>query len=170
MNIKIRFPAIQLVVLASAQTGAAAEQVCALKDAIYRDQNSGALITFHPLGRNNPATTSNRFGLSFLDDPMILEGQVIWNQGYSRPNGVLQLPDCNPADYDVDGACTIWQNVVYALTKKGIGELPEQDALAPRQILLPDLGRAIYYGQWDFELWSPNIVVGDVFDFDGCKG
>ncbi|MEO5756045.1 MAG: hypothetical protein ABIQ51_04230, partial [Mesorhizobium sp.] len=103
---------------------------CPIELAVYGDaqtgpETSGAEIDFTPTGTS--ATVTNTFRL-ILDNNVVLNGIVMWNEGVARPNGSLMYK-C--PEGDVTGAelaaCTLWTGVIYSGDDKGtIGLLPAE--------------------------------------------
>lgn len=158
-----------LVVLCAVQPALAQE--CTLANARYIEPMSGLVLQFVPIDpqKSRAGSTSNMFEMTTSDGGMTFPGDVIWNMGLSRPNGSVLIPDCEaPESADDLNDCTLWEGVVYALSKKGIATLPDEDRAAPAQVLLSDFGRAMRYGIWDFEAYSGDIIADDIFAFDGC--
>ena len=120
---------------------ATAYAACPIELAVYGDPQSGSEIDFTPTGTS--ATVTNSFRM-ILDNNVVLNGIVMWNEGVSRPNGALMYK-C--PEGDVTGgelaACTSWHGVIYTSDDKGsIGLLPAEGVEAPKTLILPDLGPA----------------------------
>ncbi|MBZ9806603.1 hypothetical protein LB542_07225 [Mesorhizobium sp. BR1-1-9] len=144
-----------------------ANAACPIELAVYGDAQSGSEIDFAPTGTS--ATVTNTFRL-ILDNNVVLNGIVQWNEGVSRPNGALMYK-C-PAG-DVTGtelaACTLWNGVIYTSDDRGgIGLLPAEGVDAPKTLILPDLGPVLHqstaYGGGGF-----SKVPSDVFALNGCQ-
>ncbi|WP_029041286.1 hypothetical protein [Cucumibacter marinus] len=147
----------------------------------YTEPTSGMVLQFIPyeFRKAHTPSTSSLFTLTLPgEDEPVFAGEVSWNMGWSRPNGMLTPPGCldeEPAETEEEAmgpdfeGCTIWEGVVYALGDEGITPLPaEESDPAPRQVLLTDLGRTLRYGVWDYDRFQGDILADDVFTLDGC--
>lgn len=160
----IGFMAGLLAFLAASSVARAA---CPIELAVYGDTQSGSEIDFTPTGTS--ATVTNSFRM-MLDNNVVLDGIVMWNEGVSRPNGALMYK-CPEGDVTGEelAACTPWHGVIYTADDKGnIGLLPAEGVEAPKTLILPDLGPALRqssaYGGSGF-----SKVPGDVFALKGCQ-
>ncbi|MGX5832209.1 hypothetical protein [Mesorhizobium sp. 43Arga] len=140
-----------------------ARAACPIELAVYGDAQSGSEIDFTPTGTS--ATVTNTFRV-ILDNNVVLNGIVMWNEGVARPNGALMYK-C-PAGAELV-ACTPWHGVIYTSDDKGsIGLLPAEGVEAPKTLILPDLGPALRqssaYGGSGF-----SKVPWDVFTLKGCQ-
>ncbi|WP_292642963.1 hypothetical protein [Mesorhizobium sp.] len=161
----IGFIAGSLVFLAA---GSVARAACPIELAVYGDTQSGGEIDFTPTGTSS-ATVTNSFRI-ILDNNVVLNGIVMWNEGVSRPNGALMYK-CPEGDITGEelAACTPWHGVIYTSDDKGkIGLLPAEGVEAPKTLILPDLGPALRqsstYGGSGF-----SKVPWDVFALKGCQ-
>ena len=155
------------IAVGAAMIPATAYAACPIELAVYGDPQSGSEIDFTPTGTS--ATVTNSFRM-ILDNNVVLNGIVMWNEGVSRPNGALMYK-C--PEGDVTGgelaACTSWHGVIYTSDDKGsIGLLPAEGVEAPKTLILPDLGPALRqssaYGGSGF-----SKVPWDVFALKGCQ-
>lgn len=144
-----------------------ARAACPIELAVYGDAQSGSEIDFTPTGTS--ATVTNSFRM-ILDNNVVLNGIVMWNEGVARPNGALMYK-CPEGDVTGDelAACTPWHGVLYTSDDKGsIGLLPAEGIEAPKALILPDLGPALRqssaYGGSGF-----SKVPWDVFTLKGCQ-
>ena len=144
-----------------------AHAACPIELAVYGDAQSGSEIDFTPTGTS--ATVTNTFRM-ILDNNVVLNGIVMWNEGVSRPNGALMYK-CPEGDVSGEelAACTPWHGVIYTSDDKGgIGLLPAEGVDAPKTLILPDLGPALRqssaYGGSGF-----SKVPWDVFALKGCQ-
>ncbi|MER8445102.1 hypothetical protein NKH52_18120 [Mesorhizobium sp. M1066] len=152
-----------------------ARAACPIELAVYGDAQSGAEIDFTPTGTS--ATVTNTFRM-ILDNDVVLNGIVMWNEGVSRPNGALMYK-CPEGDVTGEelAACTSWHGVICTSddksTKGGtnggsIGLLPAEGVEAPKTLILPDLGPALRqssaYGGSGF-----SKVPWNVFALKGCQ-
>ncbi|MER8464240.1 hypothetical protein [Mesorhizobium sp. M1396] len=146
---------------------AGAHAACPIELAVYGDTQSGAEINFTPTGTS--ASVTNTFRM-ILDNNVVLNGIVMWNEGVSRPNGALMYK-CPEGDVTGEelAACTPWHGVIYTSDDKGsIGLLPAEGVVAPKMLILPDLGPALRqssaYGGSGF-----SKVPWDAFTLKGCQ-
>jgi hypothetical protein len=161
-----------VALLASAP--ALGDEKCPMNQAIYTQPGSGYEVRFHPvpMGPDFNASATNAFTLiqPFSEDQ--LAGEVIGNNGVSRPTGAASL-DCDSEDassnceYCADDGCVYWSGVMYALGDHNADLLPYQDEMAPQTILLSDFGRQIRYADADFDIGT-QPVPDDVFQLTGC--
>ena len=131
--------------------------------AVYTEVNGQAQIEFsaEPAG----FTVTNSFRL-ILPDDLVLDGIVMWNQGVSRPNGLImhQCPDGDVTGEELD-ACTYWEGVVYTVADDGSVDLIGQNEAA-QTLLLPDLSRQLHYS----DLNQGGFLLGfDAFALSGCQ-
>jgi len=155
------------IVVGAAMIPANAFAACPIELAVYGDAQSGSEIDFTPTGTS--ATVTNTFRL-ILDNNVVLNGIVMWNEGVARPNGALMYK-CPEGDTTGDelAACTPWHGVIYTSDDKGnIGLLPAEGVEAPKTLILPDLGPVLHqssaYGGGGF-----SKVPSDVFMLKGCQ-
>ncbi|MEM7301515.1 MAG: hypothetical protein AAF468_10580 [Pseudomonadota bacterium] len=163
-----RTAAILLSALVLMPTGTLANE-CLQKHALYGDADGQFELRFREAAEPT-AVTSNEFDLVATASGVKMNGIVMWNQGFSRPQGILML---NCPEGDVTGAeleaCTLWQGIVYALKPGADADLlPADDKPAAPALLLADIGRALHYsdlrtkGQIKHAPW-------DVFQFKSCQ-
>ena len=143
-------------------------ETCLQEKAIYQDADKSLTIAFKPVGELS-FTASNAFNITMQND-IVLDGMVIWNNGYAMPNGVIQHK-CPTGDVTGQelAACLIWEGVVYTIDGAGKVDLlpPEGDAAAT-QILLPDFGRAVHYSAiWDET--KITLAPWDAMVLSGCQ-
>jgi hypothetical protein len=145
--------------------GGSALAACPQELSIYED-NSGASITFLPPHEN--MASEHEFKLRIGNSE--LQGVVMWSKDPERPNGIVmdQCPDGDVTGEELD-KCTVWQGVIYGLTKDAnalyIGKrgTPHAEAL-----LLPDFSRYAMDHVFKTPLAGP-IKVDDVFKMKGCQ-
>ncbi|WP_413776794.1 hypothetical protein [Mesorhizobium sp. AR07] len=147
--------------------GSAAFAACPIELAVYGEAQSGSEIDFTPTGTSATVTNTLRM---ILDNNVVLNGIVMWNDGVSRPNGALMYK-CPEGDVTGEelAACTPWHGVIYTSDDKGsIGLLPAEGVDAPKTLILPDLGPSLRqssaYGGSGF-----SKVPWDVFALKGCQ-
>ncbi len=158
------------LVFLTAQNVASAQDssTCRQENAHYASEDGRYQLEF--IATSASATTSNSFQLISKDPEIKLDGVVIWNQGFSRPNGIL-MHNCPEGDVTGDelDACTIWQGVIYALKENADADLlPAPDEPAAKALLLPDLGRAIHYSKLRHD-GKIEQAPWDVFKFSKCQ-
>ena len=138
---------------------------CPQELAIYED-SSGNTITFVPPHENMAA--EQEFTLRI--GQTALQGVVMWSKDPDRPNGIImdQCPDGDVTGEELE-ACTVWQGVVYGLTKDADAKLlgkrgtPNAEAL-----LLPDFSRYAMEHTYKTPLSGPPKV-DDVFRMKACQ-
>ena len=155
------------IAVGAAMIPATAIAACPIELAVYGDSQSGSEIDFTPTGTS--ATVTNTFRM-ILDNNVVLNGIVMWNEGVARPNGALmyKCPEGDSTGAEL-AACTPWHDDIYTSDDKGsIGLLPAQGVEAPKTLILPDLGPALRqssaYGGSGF-----SKVPWDVFTLKGCQ-
>ena len=138
---------------------------CPQELSIYED-TSGNSLTFLP--PHDSQAAEHEFKLRI--GPTELQGVVMWSKDPDRPNGIV-MDNC--PDGDVTGeelnACTVWQGVIYGLTKDAdapfIGKRGTPNAEA---LLLPDLSRYLHDHSFKSPLAGPPKA-DDVFRMKACQ-
>ena len=138
---------------------------CPQELSIYED-TSGNSLTFVPPHNSQAAEHEFKLRIGTTE----LQGVVMWSKDPDRPNGIL-MDKC--PDGDVTGeelnACTVWQGVIYGLTKDAaapfIGKRGSPHAEA---LLLPDLSRYAMDHAYKTPLAGPPKV-DDVFRMKACQ-
>lgn len=138
---------------------------CPQELSIYED-TSGNSLTFSP--PHDSQAAEHEFKLRI--GPTELQGVVMWSKDPDRPNGII-MDNC--PDGDVTGeelnACTVWQGVIYGLTKDAdapfIGKRGTPNAEA---LLLPDLSRYLHDHSFKSPLAGPPKA-DDVFRMKACQ-
>jgi len=142
---------------------------CLQKHATYVDEDKAYNLRFIDLGEEAGVST-NSFEIETNTGSDKLKGWVIWNNGISRPNGVVTY-EC--AGGDITGEeldkCQVWTGVVYTVWPDGDVDLlpPGDDPAAPR-LLFPDFGRALK-NSYAWEKAKFETVPWDVFTYSGCS-
>jgi hypothetical protein len=142
-----------------------AAAACPQELSIYED-SSGNSITFLPPHENMAAEQEFTLRLG----QTALQGVVMWSKEPDRPNGIImdQCPDGDVTGEELE-ACTVWQGVVYGLTKeadaKFLGKRGEPHAEA---LLLPDFSRYAMEHPFKTPLAGPPKV-DDVFRMKACQ-
>jgi hypothetical protein len=140
-------------------------RACPQELSIYEDA-SGASITFTPPHENMASEHEFTLRLGATE----LQGIVMWSKEPDRPNGIVmdQCPDGDVTGEELE-KCTVWQGVIYGLTKEAtapfIGKrgTPHAEAL-----LLPDFSRYATEHTYKTPLAGP-VKVDDVFKMKGCQ-
>ena len=158
-----RLPAAAMTVL-SLTLAFPAHAACPQELAVYTEIGGQAQIEFsaEPAG----FVVTNAFRLIVADD-LVLDGIVMWNEGISRPNGLImhQCPDGDVTGEELD-ACTHWQGVIYTVSSSGTVDLLGQKDAA-ETLLLPDLSRQLHDS--DLNSDGGTLVGFDVFALSGCQ-
>ncbi len=138
---------------------------CPQELSIYEDTNGNSLTFTPPL----PSQASeHEFTLHM--GTVALQGVVLWSHEPTRPEAII-MDSCPEGDVTGDelDKCTVWQGVVYGLTKEakapylGKRGTPNADA-----ILLPDFSRLVLDHTFKVALAGP-AKVDDVFVMKGCQ-
>ena len=166
----ISIAAILIVTLIVGFVGAAAFAAvpCTQAKAIYGNEIESYTLTFKP-AESDAAATSNTFTLTESKSGLTFDGIVIWNQGFSRPNGILMhhCPEGDVTGEELD-ACTLWQGVMYDLKGGSDADLlPAESDPAASAILLPDIGRALHYSALK-QSGKLALAPFDTFQIKGC--
>ena len=141
-----------------------AQAACPQERAVYTEVDGTAQIEFsaEPAG----FVVTNSFRL-LLADELVLDGIVMWNQGVSRPSGLImhQCPIGDVTGEELD-ACTHWEGVIYTVAEDGsIGMIGQDDAAAA--LLLPDISRQLHYSELNAD--GRTLLGFDVFALSGCQ-
>jgi hypothetical protein len=165
----MRHAAIALALLVVPAHG----QECSMSKAIYTQPESLYELHFFPV---DPAvmtsmSTSNMFWVIQPGSDRLL-GEVIGNNGVSRPHGYASLV-CDGSEsasdncqFCEDEGCLYWDGVMYALGEQTAALLPGETEPAAEVILLPDFGREIRYSDPNFNF--SHDPPWDVFKLTGC--
>jgi hypothetical protein len=151
--------------LAAMLASPAAHAACPQELSIYEDTNGNSL-TFTP----PQATQAAEHEFTLRIGTAALQGVVMMTKEPERPEAII-MDSC--PEGDVTGAeldqCTVWQGVVYGLTKEakapflGKRGTPNADA-----ILLPDVSRLVLDHTFKVALAGP-AKVDDVFVMKACQ-
>ena len=141
-----------------------AHATCPQELAVYTEIGGEAQIEFsaEPAG----FVVTNAFRLIMADD-LVLDGIVMWNDGVSRPNGLImhQCPDGDVTGEELD-ACTHWEGVVYTVSSSGTVGLIGREGAADT-LLLPDMSRQLHDGDLNDD--GRTLLNFDVFALTGCQ-
>lgn len=138
---------------------------CPQELSIYEDSN-GASITFLPPNANMAAEHEFKLRIGASE----LQGVVMWSKDPDRPNGIVmdQCPDGDVTGEELD-QCTVWQGVIYGLTKEaGAPYLGKRGTPNFESLLLPDFSRYVLDHTFKTAQAGP-IKVDDVFKMKGCQ-
>lgn len=152
----------------AAAPAAAQSATCLQQNAIYGDEDNTYRLKFIA-DDGEQGLASNRFAFTSVSGEEILKGWVIWNNGVSRPNGLLtyNCPGGDITGEELD-ACKVWEGVVYTVDREGLIDLlPPGDDPAAASILLPDFGRQLRYSA-AFDNQHVTSVPWDHFRLAGC--
>ncbi len=141
---------------------------CTQKNAVYQDEDKAYTLVFvdPPEGSG---IMSNRFRIDAAGSDTSLDGWVIWNNGISRPNGIVthKCPGGDITGTELE-KCRVWEGVIYTIFPDGdVNLLPPQDDPAAPAFLLPDFGRALKNSKAWHET-KLKTVPWDVFSFQNC--
>ena len=141
---------------------------CALVDARYTQAGSDWTVQFHPVPIDAAVNQSAAFTLTMPKSSTTMEGGVWQPNGYSSSRGAISGA-CDPKGQakKTQEQCSFWEAVIYVGTVDGMAVLSmDDDTPAPAQILLPELGAALWYSSYRQEFLDAEP--GDVFDLAGC--
>ena len=156
-------------VLLLALAGQSIAATCLQKQAVYTDEDRAFTLQFTS-PKEGKGIATNTFELNSSENNFGFDGWVVWNNGISRPNGIItyKCPEGDISGDELD-ACKVWEGVVYAVFKDGeVDLLPPADDPAVDSLLFPDLGRALRASQ----AWSEaklSTVPWDHFKFQSCQ-
>ena len=156
----------ELSVLMSALAAAPALAACPQELAIYED-NLGQSLTFTPPGPQGQAA-EHHFSLRINGQD--LQGVVMWSENPDRPNGIV-MDSCPEGDVTGEEleACTVWQGVIYGLTKEaGAPFLGKRGSDHAEALLLPDFSRSVQGHTFKNSMPSPPKAE-DVFRMKACQ-
>jgi hypothetical protein len=156
---------ISALVLLSHIVSAHAYAACPQELSIYEDAK-GNSITFTP--PSDSQASEHEFGLRI--GTTNLQGVVLWSKDPDRPNGIImdQCPDGDVTGEELE-ACTVWQGVIYGLTKDADAPfLGKRGAPHAEALLLPDFSRAVLEHKFKTPLSAPPEIA-DVFKMKACQ-
>jgi hypothetical protein len=138
---------------------------CPQELAIYEDA-SGNSITFLPPHDTMAAEHEFKLRLGSAE----LQGVVMWSKDPDRPNGIVmdQCPDGDVTGEELD-KCTVWQGVIYGLTKDATAPfIGKRGTPFAEALLLPDFSRYAQDHQYKSPLAGPPKA-DDVFRMKACQ-
>jgi hypothetical protein len=142
-----------------------AHAACLQELSIYEDAN-GNVVTFTPPTESQ--ASEHEFTLRIGQTS--LQGVVLWSKDPDRPNGIImdQCPDGDVTGEELE-KCTVWQGVIYGLTKDAAAPyLGKRGTSHSEALLLPDFSRYAMEHEFKTPLSSP-VKVDDVFKMKGCQ-
>ncbi len=142
-----------------------AHAACPQELSIYEDTNGNSLTFTPPV-----ATQAAEHEFTLRIGMAALQGVVMMTNEPQRPEAII-MDSC--PEGDVTGAeldqCTVWQGVVYGLTKDAKAPyLGKRGAPNADAILLPDVSRLVLDHTFKVALAGP-AKVDDVFIMKGCQ-
>ena len=138
---------------------------CPQELATYEDA-SGNSLTFLPPHENQAAEYEFKFHLGTVE----LQGIVMWSKDPDRPNGIImdQCPDGDVTGEELE-KCTVWQGVIYGLTKDAAAPfLGKRGSSHAEALLLPDFSRYAMEHTYKSPLPGPPKA-DDVFKMKACQ-
>ncbi len=138
---------------------------CPQELSIYED-SSGASITFTPPTESMASEHEFTLRLGTTE----LQGVVMWSKEPDRPNGIVmdQCPDGDVTGEELE-KCTVWQGVIYGLTKEATAPfIGKRGTPHAESLLLPDFSRYAMEHTFKTPLAAP-VKVDDVFKMKGCQ-
>ena len=154
---------VSAALLASMTVSAVA--ACPQELSIYEDA-SGNSLTFLP--PHDSQASEHEFKLRVGSTE--LQGVVMWSKEPDRPNGIImdKCPDGDVTGEELD-ACTVWQGVIYGLTKEADAPfIGKRGAPHAEALLLPDLSRYLLDHTFKTPLAGPPKAE-DVFRMKACQ-
>jgi hypothetical protein len=172
MRRTLAFAAALLVISsASAQDDIVELYGCTLATATYRQPTTEWVLQFRPLTQDDAINQRNAFTLT-MPDGKVIEGGIYMPNGFTTAYGSMDL-DC-PAEFQNMGdpppehpGCNLWDGTVYGDGPRGIGELVDEKAVPPLQVLFPQFAASLWYSYvpgMDMREYIPL----DAFTFAGC--
>jgi hypothetical protein len=139
---------------------------CPQELAIYED-SSGQALTFMPPPVQGQAA---EHAFSVRIGGQELQGVVMWSEGPDRPNGIIMdhCPEGDVTGEELD-VCTVWQGVIYGLTKEATAPfLGKRGSPHAEALLLPDFSRSVQAHSFKNSMPSPPKAE-DVFRMKACQ-
>jgi hypothetical protein len=138
---------------------------CLQELAVYEDA-SGNSLTFLPPHENQAAEYEFKLHLGQTE----LQGVVMWSKDPDRPNGIImdKCPDGDVTGEELE-ACTVWQGVIYGLTRDAAAPfLGKRSTPFAEALLLPDFSRYAMDHTYKTPLPGPPKA-DDVFRMKACQ-
>jgi hypothetical protein len=139
---------------------------CPQELAIYEDSIGQSLTFTPPPAQGQAAEHSFSIRINGQD----LQGVVMWSADPERPNGIVMdhCPDGDVTGEELD-VCTVWQGVIYGLTKEATAPfLGRRGSPHAEALLLPDFSRAVQSHTFKNSMPSPPKA-DDVFKMKACQ-
>ncbi len=139
---------------------------CPQELAIYED-SIGQSLTFTPPPAEGQAA---EHAFSIRINGQELQGVVMWSENPDRPNGIV-MDSCPEGDVTGEEleACTVWQGVIYGLTKEASAPLlGKRGSDHAEALLLPDFSRSVQGHTFKNSMPSPPKAE-DVFRMKACQ-
>lgn len=145
---------------------------CTLATAIYRQPTTDWVLRFHPVNpQESPPNQRNAFTLD-VPGGRTIDGGIFMPNGFTIALGIMDLDGCPQEDRDRGGddrapGCGLWQGTVYGDGPSGIGELVDENAVPPLQVLFPMFATGLWYSYVP-DIEFRDIIPLDAFTFAGC--
>jgi hypothetical protein len=155
-----------LIAVFSALAAAPSIAACPQELAIYEDSSGQALTFTPPPAQGQAAEHSFSIRINGQD----LQGFVMWSADPERPNGIVMdhCPEGDVTGEELD-VCTVWQGVIYGLTKEATALfLGKRGSPHAEALLLPDFSRAVQGHTFKNSMPSPPKA-DDVFKMKACQ-
>jgi hypothetical protein len=139
---------------------------CPQELAIYED-SVGQSLTFSPPPAQGQAA---EHAFSIRINGQDLQGVVMWSEDPERPNGIV-MDNCPQGDVTGEEleVCTVWQGVIYGLTKQATAPfLGKRGSPFAEALLLPDFSRSVQSHTFKNSMPSPPKAE-DVFRMKACQ-
>ena len=162
-----RRPLVALAWLALCGVSSAAE--CRLDHATYAEEQSGAVIQFHPKDvAEHGIMTVGLFDLQLPNIAASFAGDITWNAGRNaRPDGAIAQPCTDEEWAEYPDACWLWTGNAYIIGNETVELFEDADIAAPRAILLAGFGRSLLWNE-AFLKANDRALAFDVFTLTGC--
>lgn len=160
---------MMVAALVLAMAGQAAAIECPVSHALYEQKGSGWSLRFMPVPPDGAANQIAAFEIMMPGAPQtVFDGGIYISNGFGQPHGDVRL------DPEENSSEPFWEGVVYALVDGGITEFPwdpekpDQEAISPQQILLPQFGASVWYSALRQSAFADDKVVLDTFTLATC--
>jgi hypothetical protein len=160
-------PLVALAWLALCGISSAAE--CRLDHAVYTEEQSGAVIQFHPKDvAEHGIMVVGLFDLNLPSMAGSFAGDIAWRLGrYARSDGAISQPCTDEQRAENPKACWLWTGNVYIVGNETVELFEDADVAAPQAILLADFGRSLLRNE-AFHAANDRAVAFDLFRLTGC--
>ncbi len=143
-----------------------ARAACPQELAIYED-SIGQSLAFTPPPAEGQAA---EHAFSIRINGQELQGVVMWSENPDRPNGIVmdRCPEGDVTGEELE-TCTVWQGVIYGLTKEATAPfLGKRGSDHAEALLLPDFSRSVQAHTFKNSMPSPPKAE-DVFRMKACQ-